>query len=82
MEKRFTNSKETRSWFFNESLYTFRLFLGFLFAISVIASTNFYQSFQIDQKMKKPSKMYEVLGNEELLVTKGFSIKQNMMLMR
>jgi hypothetical protein len=61
-------------------LYSIKLFLGFFIAAVFIGAGGAYQSFQYNKEMKNLSEKYQVLGSDDLLVTKGFSVKQNMML--
>ena len=60
--------------------YSAKLFLGFCIAIGIIGSGGAYQSFLFNKEMKNLSSLYQKLGPDEVLVTTGFSIKQNMML--
>jgi hypothetical protein len=80
MKNSFTNLKEIKYSFWGESFYSFRLFLGFLIGVSIITFCAMYQSFKIDEEMKSLSQKYKILGHDELLITKGFSTRQNMML--
>tara|TARA_Y100001936_G_C16086297_1_gene682019 strand:+ start:204 stop:1340 length:1137 start_codon:yes stop_codon:yes gene_type:complete len=60
--------------------YSAKLLIGFCIAIGIIGSGGAYQSFLFNKEMKNLSVKYQNLGPDEVLVTTGFSIKQNMML--
>lgn len=60
--------------------YMLKLFIGVLISLGIVLSSSAYQSLMFSRSMEYLPSKYEQLDEGELLISKGFSRKQNMLL--